>query len=198
MALTFPHGAAPAVALWFIPFGNLPAFLDGRQEGALPFPPDLSPFTKTTLQASAGPGGGQTLRFQTGGEEGLFLAVVKPADGTAEFSVAIASRVPTKFPRPGVTDLTEIVVPYVNCSDRHGLCFLVLGADWFAEHMLNITVTEQGAPPPWAPLDAESAGLLASGRGLAGVDRIWLTPPGGEDDDGAPCIDLSAIRETPL
>jgi hypothetical protein len=195
------------LTLRFIGFKDLPTFLAGRQQGALPYG-NVSRFAAVETESTPHPAAkGQkstTCTLTANGEEGLYLAIVRT--GGAEFSVTVASRIPTQFPLPGVADLTDVIVPYVNSSDRHGLLFLVLGCVWFARHMLNITITDQyaaeinamGARAPWPEPPEDDVNRLVSGTPLAGVDRIWLTPPGAvEEDDHRPCMDTSALRETP-
>jgi hypothetical protein len=199
--------AAPTLTLHFIGFADLPVFLVGRKQGSLPYG-DLSGFPPLAMQTAEGPvtqGQRSTTYTMAGGAgEGLYLAIVSSGEGV--FSATVASRIPTLFPRPGVSDLTDVIVPYVNSSDRHGRLFLVLGCVWFARNMLNVTISDQvaaelngtGVRPPWPTLQQPDIDRLVSGNLLAGVDRIWLIPPGAvEEDEKRPCMISSALRETP-
>jgi hypothetical protein len=221
LSLAHPADAEPPdVRIHFVAIEQMPAFLLGRDEGALPYPEDLSPFHQIRPHANdagGGPAGASAKRtlglsFESAAKEGLYLVIVASPEGSGgapvRFHVVIANRHASVFPRPGYDDLSDVLVPYVNASNKNGILWFMQPA-WFAEHMLNITLTpaflaELAMPAnrlPWDPLEHAKFEHLQQGRELGGVQRIWLVADAvgapDSDDDSAPCFDYSAMRETP-
>jgi hypothetical protein len=181
--------------------------------GALPYPEDLSPFAPVVAATADVAAAGKTERsfsFETAAQEGIYLVIVRPAAGRGQgFHLVIASRQASSFPRPGYDDLTDILVPHVNASDKNGRLW-VLDPAWFVQTMLNITLTPQflaelAAPanrPPWAPLDPAKYEQVKLGWPVGGFHRPWVVADAVKDsdqhdDEAGPCFDLSAMRETP-
>ena len=144
--------------------------------------------------------GRTAIEFATRRDEGAYVILVEwtlRADGRPErFHVVVYGKVQTRFPTAGVDNLTDLIVPAVNLSDKNGLIWFVHPI-FFAEQMLRVrlsdAIKQEIAYCEDLPLDlpAEDTVLvgLIWGYELQGLTRVRLAA--GEDPD---CVDTTPVR----